>query len=291
MGLLDRTHPRRRTRAAATSRSDLTGAQLLKAASLAHAHAEQEFDRSPETREELEHAYLAAISQVMFHSGQRNDIDSIVELANSVGAKIILDAMQSVGVSEVDATALGITALAAGSHKGLLIPQGLGFLYTATDIDELSPTYLGTAGVANSRADLIAPSEPIQLRPDARRFEIGNFNLPAIHALGAALDLITTIGLPAINDHLLTLGDLLIERADAARIGLVGPRERAHRSHIYVLDLHHPSWPEYLTKAGVRLSPVRTGLRVSFGLYNTAEDADRLFDILAHGTRTLTPAA
>jgi len=56
MGSLDRTHPRRRTRAAATSRSDLTGAQLLKAASLAHAHAEQEFDRSPETREELEHA-------------------------------------------------------------------------------------------------------------------------------------------------------------------------------------------------------------------------------------------
>jgi len=227
----------------------------------------------------------------MFHSGQRNDIDSIVELTNSIGAKIILDAMQSVGVSEVDATALGITALAAGSHKGLLIPQGLGFLYTATDIDELSPTYLGTAGVANSRADLVAPSDPIQLRPDARRFEIGNFNLPAIHALGAALDLITTIGLPAINDHLLTLGDLLIERADAARIGLVGPRERAHRSHIYVLDLHHPSWPEYLTKAGVRLSPVRTGLRVSFGLYNTAQDADRLFDILAHGTRTLTPAA
>lgn len=34
--------------------------QLLEAATAAHAHAEQEFDRSPETREELERAYLAA---------------------------------------------------------------------------------------------------------------------------------------------------------------------------------------------------------------------------------------
>jgi len=60
MGLLDPTPPRRTSSSAATPRSDLTGIQLLEAATTAHAHAEQEFDRSPETREDLEHAYLAA---------------------------------------------------------------------------------------------------------------------------------------------------------------------------------------------------------------------------------------
>lgn len=59
MGLLDRTPPRL-TLGAATPRSDLTGEQLLEAATADYAYAEQEFDRSPETREGIEHAYLAA---------------------------------------------------------------------------------------------------------------------------------------------------------------------------------------------------------------------------------------
>lgn len=54
MGLPDRTHHAPRRDPAVRS----TGAQLLETA--AAAHAEREFDRSPETREELEHAYLAA---------------------------------------------------------------------------------------------------------------------------------------------------------------------------------------------------------------------------------------
>lgn len=232
-----------------------------------------------------------AISHVMFHSGQRNDIDSITELARSVGAHVVLDAMQSVGVLPVNAGNLGVAVLAAGSHKGLLVPQGLGFLYTAAPTDVLAPTYVATAGVANVRADLVAGPEPVELRPNAHRFEIGNVNLPAIHALGGALDLISSIGLPAISEHLLSLGDRLIEHLDRLGIELVGPRERKYRSHIYVLDLHNAGWPAFLADTGVRLSPVRGGLRVSFGIYNTGDDIERLADILTRGQRTLRPAA
>ncbi|GAA3685746.1 hypothetical protein GCM10022420_081060 [Streptomyces iranensis] len=53
--------------------------------------------------------------------------------------------------------------------------------------------------------------------------EIGNFNVPAIHALGGALDLSQSIGLPAISDHLLSLGDRLIERLDRLGIDLADP--------------------------------------------------------------------
>lgn len=233
-----------------------------------------------------ENTRAIALSHVMFHNGQRNDVGSIVELARSVGAEVVLDAMQSVGVLPLDAGELGVAALSAGSHKGLLIPQGLGFLYTAAGTDVLAPTYVGTAGVANARADLLAGPENVELRPDAHRFEIGNFNLPAIHALGGSLDLIESVGLPAISEHLLSLGDRLIEHLDRLGIGLVGPREREHRSHIYVLDLAEAAWPHYLTEAGVRLSPVRGGLRVSFGIYNNADDVDRLAEIVERRLRT-----
>ncbi|XVN15992.1 aminotransferase class V-fold PLP-dependent enzyme [Pseudomonas corrugata] len=98
-----------------------------------------------------------AISHVMFHNGQRNDMASITAFAKSKGIEVIADSMQSIGVFPIDVKELGATAIASGSHKGLLTPQGLGFLYTASKA--ISPTYVANAGVANARADLIPVSE------------------------------------------------------------------------------------------------------------------------------------
>lgn len=83
-------------------------------------------------------------------------------------------------------------------------------MYTTKGVDTLTPTYVSNAGVANARADLIADADPIVLRDNAHRFEIGDFNLPAIHALGGALDVINEIGLSNIEDHVMTLGDELM---------------------------------------------------------------------------------
>jgi stress response protein SCP2 len=62
MGFLDRTRTIRAqpTPRPAASADGRTGVQLLEAADTAYAHAEQEFDRTPETRAELESIYLAA---------------------------------------------------------------------------------------------------------------------------------------------------------------------------------------------------------------------------------------
>lgn len=181
------------------------------------------------------------LSHVMFHSGQRNDVAGIAEL----GVPVVVDAMQSAGVLALDLS--GATAVAAGGHKGLLTPHGIGFLR--------------------------AP-------PDARRFELGNLNLAGIHALGAALELLDDIGVARIEDHVLDLGDRLIACADELGIGIVGPRERRRRSHIHVLDLPGPRWPRFLAERGVRVSAVPDGIRVSFGLYSTADDVDRLAEVL-----------
>ncbi|MFD6291508.1 aminotransferase class V-fold PLP-dependent enzyme [Streptomyces sp. NPDC060205] len=224
-----------------------------------------------------------AVSHVMFHSGQRNDIAAIAGLARRHGVEVVVDAMQSVGVLEVDAHALNVSALASGCHKGLLVPQGLGFLHTPRDGARLPPTYVAAAGVANARADLVAGPDPVELHADAHRFEIGNFNLPAIHALGAALDLLEGVTTARIEEHVLSLGDQLMARLDDLGITLAGPTERERRSHIYVLELTEPGWPEYFAAANVRLSPVRDGIRVSFGLYNTADDVERFSDILRRG--------
>jgi selenocysteine lyase/cysteine desulfurase len=223
----------------------------------------------------------------MFHSGQRNDLASIIALAKRHNIEVVVDVMQSVGILPLDVTGMDAFAVASGTHKGLLTPQGLGFLCTSRDSAQLPPTYVAAAGVANLQPDLVAGPESVEVRANARRFEIGNFNLAAIYGLGAALMLIDRVGVPKIEEHVLDLGDQLLAGVDQLGIKLVGPREREHRSHIYVLGITGPDWPAFLITEGVRISHVRDGIRVSFGLYNNPDDVDRFMNIVRRGLSTI----
>ncbi|MDN4981610.1 MULTISPECIES: aminotransferase class V-fold PLP-dependent enzyme [unclassified Bradyrhizobium] len=223
-----------------------------------------------------------SLSHVTFHAGHRFDIDGIGALCAERRLYFVIDAMQSTGVIPLDAGASGASLIGSGCHKGLLVPQGLGILYCRQGLDELQPAYLAMSSLAHPPGDYIARADNMMPKAGAGRFEIGNLNLPDIHALDASLTLIESVGLSAIEAHLYDLGDRLIERIDDLGVRLVGPRNRADRSpHIYVLDLPADAWAEYLASRQVRVSPERDGIRISFGLFNTAEDVDRFAGILA----------
>ena len=230
-----------------------------------------------------------SLSHVTFHAGHRFDIEGIGRLARNKGLHFVIDAMQSVGVIPIDVATNGASLIAFGCHKGLYVPQGLGVLYVRKELTELRPAYMAVASLARPPQDLVARADNMELRADAGRFELGNFNIPDIHALAASLTLIERIGVAAINEHVLDLGDHLIRRLDDLGVRLVGPRSRAHRSHIYVLDLPGDGWPEYFASQNVRVSPERDGIRVSFGFFNTTGEIDRLIEIIrrrnAHSAR------
>lgn len=222
-----------------------------------------------------------SMSQVTFHAGHCFDIESVGQLCRERGLYYVLDIMQGVGVVPIDVKRVGATFIGAGTHKGLLVPQGLGLLYWDSSRTELEPAYLAAISLARPPADFIARPDDLELVATAGRFEIGNFNLPATHALGAALDLIASIGVEKIAAHCFDLGDRLITGLDACSVALVGPRERAHRApHIYVAALPADEWLEYFASRGVRLSPEREGLRISLGMFNTASDIDRFLDVV-----------
>ncbi|WP_262047737.1 aminotransferase class V-fold PLP-dependent enzyme [Bradyrhizobium sp. Bra78] len=231
-----------------------------------------------------------SMSQVTFHAGHRFDVESIGALCREMGLYFVVDVMQAIGVVPIDAKALRATFIGSGSHKGLLVPQGLGLLYWDKSRTELEPAYLAAASLAEVPADLIASSDKLDLATSARRFELGNFNLPAIHALGASLDMIEALGVQNIQNHCLDLGDHLIAQLDALDIRLVGPRNRQHRApHIYVIALPAAEWLGHFEQNGVRVSPERDGIRVSFGMFNNFADVDRLIDVIKR--RGLKPSS
>ncbi|MFK4723208.1 selenocysteine lyase/cysteine desulfurase [Bradyrhizobium niftali] len=224
---------------------------------------------------------VVSMSQVTFHAGHRFDIESIGALCDEKGLYFVVDVMQAIGVVPIDAKAMRATFIGSGSHKGLLVPQGLGLLYWDKSRIELEPAYLAAASLAEVPADLIARPDELELAATARRFELGNFNLPAIHALGASLDMIEALGVQNIQNHCLDLGDHLIAGLDALDVRLVGPRDRQHRApHIYVIALPAAEWLGHFEQNGIRVSPERDGIRVSFGMFNIFADVDRLIDII-----------
>jgi selenocysteine lyase/cysteine desulfurase len=225
---------------------------------------------------------VISVSHVTFHAGHRHDIASIGELCKRKGIHLVVDAMQSAGVMPVNVDSLGVSILAAGCHKGLLVPQGLGILYVRRRaLEELHPAYLAMASLAEPPDDYVARPDQLGLHKTARRFEIGNYNLPDVHALGAALDLVSRTGVENIANHVLTLGDRLIDHMDRQGVRVVGPRQRDYRSHIYVLDLPGEGWLDYLASNQVRVSPERDGIRISFAMFNTADEVDQLAEIIS----------
>lgn len=228
---------------------------------------------------------VISLSHVTFHAGQRHDIEDIAKLCTRNGIFLVVDAMQSVGVLPIDVKKLGVSVLAAGCHKGLFVPQGLGLLYVRSDLQELQPAYIGLTSLACPPADYVARADDLALRTDAGRFELGNFNLPALHALDSAIKLVQELGAGAIEQYVLSLGDRLMAGLAELGIGLVGPRERRQRAHIYVMRLSVEEWTNHLAANGVRVSAERGGIRVSFGAFNDAEDVDRLLRVLAQGER------
>ena len=235
---------------------------------------------------------VISLSHVTFHAGQRHDIAGIGALCAQRGIYLVVDVMQSIGVLPVDVRKLGVSVLAAGCHKGLLVPQGLGILYVKAGLDELQPAYLAMSSLANPPEDYIARPDDLAPRKDAGRFEFGNYNLPDLHALSSSIGFIRKTGVEQIEEHVLSLGDRLITQLDKLGVRLVGPRARASRAHIYVMDLPVPEWLDYFSQNQVRVSPERGGIRVSFGLFNTAEDVDQVVSLMRQRlVRSSQPAA
>lgn len=222
-----------------------------------------------------------SMSHVTFHAGHRFDIESVGQLCKEKNLSYVLDIMQAVGVVPIDAKKVGATFIGSGTHKGLLVPQGLGLLYWDRTRTELEPAYLAAISLEHPPADFIARPDDMAPAPTAGRFELGNFNLPAIQALGAALDLINSVGIEKIGAHCFDLGDRLIAGLDKLGVKLVGPREREHRApHIYVAALPADQWLDYFASKDVRVSPERDGIRISLGMFNTEADVDRFLEVI-----------
>lgn len=133
---------------------------------------------------------LVALSHCSNVTGTIQPVEGIGAIARRAGALLLVDAAQSAGTIPIDAPAMGIDLLAAPGHKGLLGPQGTGFLYIAEGV-ELAPLMFGGTGGYSTGTE----------QPDAmpERFESGTLNTPGIAGLKAGVEFIRTVGVDTVR--------------------------------------------------------------------------------------------
>lgn len=231
---------------------------------------------------------LVALSWVRFQDGLRLDLRRLAEGCRAKGVPLVVDGIQGCGTHKVDLT--GIAAFATGGHKGLLSPQGLGFLWTDPAFRaRLLPA--GTWLSVEQGTDFSRPSTDFD-RPfleDGRRLEPGSPPLLMAAALEASLQELNHAGIPAIQAHVEGLQQGLLHRlahgpwaAEAARLrGLLD----ADRLGPFLAFHHRGRDLMALMQRGLRqgiYTSVREGyLRVAFHGWHGEGDLDRIAAWLA----------
>ncbi|MFN4242137.1 MAG: aminotransferase class V-fold PLP-dependent enzyme [Tepidisphaerales bacterium] len=226
---------------------------------------------------------LLTVSHVQFATGQRMDIERLGEACRRRGVLFCVDAIQSVGILPVDVGRAGVDFLAADGHKWLLGPEGAGFLFVRKAVmDQLRPLELGWASVHRPFA---FGTYDLTLKPDASRYECGSLTVPAFLSLLASAELLAGVGIDFIARRLRELGDHLTDGLRDKGYTVVSPREddRWSGSVCFIRQGLDVAAEAQRLRQDHRIEIVaREGrLRASPHFYNTADELDRLLDVLA----------
>ena len=220
------------------------------------------------------------ISHVEFASGFRNDIAAIGEICRGKGIWFVVDAIQSLGVIDLDVKGCNIDILAADGHKWLLAPEGAAIFYCAKEKqDRLINTNIGWASVVNPRDFLNYDFTP---KPDATRFEEGSYNSVGLHGLRAAIELLLEIGIVRIEARVLNLTKRLIEGLQSKGYRVITPNIESKRSGIVVFESDRFSANELcnrLQRENV-IGAERGGVRLSPHFYNSEAEIDCALELL-----------
>lgn len=239
------------------------------------------------TRALLEHiderTGVVAVPNCHWTDGSVVDLVRVGERARAVGAALVVDTAQSLGAYPLNVEEVRPDFLVAPTYKWLLGPYSLGFMYVAPHRREGRPLEFNWitredsedfAGLVNYRGGY---------QSGARRFDMGeraNFGLMPIAI--ASLRLILEWRVERIAA---TLRDLTARiENDARTLGFdVTPGERrvGHLIGLRSSTALSPDLAARLAAAGVYVSVRGTAIRVSPHLYNTYEDVERLFQVLA----------
>ncbi len=216
---------------------------------------------------------VLAVSHVSYLTGRRHDLARLRALADRAGARLVVDASHALGVVPVDGSLCDVVVCCC--YKWLLAAHGVGvFFVNGRRWPDLQPPWVGWHSVEHE--DDWRRRTDYRLVGTAERFEAGNPTFITLYLLENALRTLESVGVAAIEAHILALGGEL--RAGLVKLGLPvltpeAPEARAGNI-VFATDRSEAVERE-LREAGVIAWAGDGRIRLSVHAYNDAADVAR----------------
>jgi cysteine desulfurase/selenocysteine lyase len=177
-----------------------------------------------------ERTKLVALSHVSNVLGRLNPVRDICERAHSAGARVLIDAAQSVPHFPVDVQELACDFLAFSGHK-MMGPMGIGVLWARREILDDMPPYQSGSNMVHE-VDL--EPVPAHFAEGGWKFEAGTPNVAGAVGLAAAVKFIESLNRGELwrREQELTRHALLRLR-EVEGLRLLGPSEADDRVSIF----------------------------------------------------------
>lgn len=215
---------------------------------------------------------IVSVSFVSHENGLTHDLRPLADLAHANGAYIYVDAIQGVGMLELDVKEADIDFLGCGTYKWLLGSYGAAFFYVKRELQELiQADRRGMFSVLD-----MEKFTDFQSYPDAAKYGAATPAFGAVSVVGTSLDYIARIGVDKIEAHTVPLAHQM--REHIAEIGLNTDTPAGNRSAI--VTFFHGKDPvevrDLYQSENIKVSYKHGGtkIRVGASLFNNQADID-----------------
>ncbi|MDJ0678534.1 MAG: SufS family cysteine desulfurase [Xenococcaceae cyanobacterium MO_167.B52] len=232
---------------------------------------------------------LVSIVHVSNTLGVINPVEEITKLAHEYGAKVLIDACQSVPHMPIDVQEIDCDWLVASGHK-MCAPTGIGFLYGKKALLESMPPFLGGGEMIS---EVYFDHSTYGELP--HKFEAGTPAIGEAIALGAAIDYLNSIGMDNIHIYEAELTAYLFKKLETIpNIRIYGAKPdqngegRAALAAFNIPEIHASDLATLLDHEGIairsghhctqplhRLFDASGSARVSLYFYNTRDEIDQ----------------
>lgn len=237
---------------------------------------------------------IVAVTHVSNVLGTVNPVKQIAAVAHAHGVPVLVDGAQSVPHIAVDVQDMDCDFFVFSGHK-VYGPTGIGVLYGKESLLNELPPYQGGGEMIKN-----VHFEHTEYEDAPLRFEAGTPDYVGAHALAAAIDYVSALGMENIAAHEHSLLAYATERmSHIPGMWIFGQAENKSAVLSFVVGNIHPlDLGTLLDRFGVA---VRTGhhcaqplmermgvqsmARASFALYNTREEVDTLCESIERITK------
>ena len=229
---------------------------------------------------------LAYVTNVV---GDIRPIKEISKFAHSNNIILCVDGAQSVPHMKTDVIADDIDFLAFSSHK-MLGPTGVGVLYGKMKYLEVMKPFTYGGGM-NMRFE---STKELEYKELPLRLEAGTGNIAGVLGLKAAIEYLEQIGMNKIHEHELSLKKYFLEKVkDIKNVTIYNETSESGIVIFNIDKIFAEDTSRYLNhyhicvRAGNHCTKmvkdeigVKNTCRISFYLYNTKEEIDKLIEVL-----------